>query len=59
MRIEEVIKTDLEMRTINTLIIKQLIISKIGNKERDKIDFERDKSLLKFRIKNEPLESDF
>ena len=47
------------MRTINTLIIKQLIISKIGNKERDKIDFERDKSLLKFRIKNEPLESDF
>lgn len=29
------------MRTINTLIIKQLIIYKIGNKERDKIYFER------------------
>ncbi len=31
------------MRIINTLIIKQLIISQILNKERDKIDFEREK----------------
>lgn len=30
------------MITINTLIIKQLIIYKMGNKERDKIDFERE-----------------
>ena len=33
----------MEMRTANVLIIKCLIISQIGNKERDKIDFERNK----------------
>ncbi len=31
------------MVTANVLIIKCLIIYKIGNKERDKIDFERER----------------
>ena len=45
--IEELIKTDLEMRNgndkNNSLIIKWLIILGIENRERDKIDFEREK----------------
>ena len=35
----------MEMRSINNLTIKILVVFRIENRERDKIDVERDKAL--------------